>query len=520
MKHIKIFILAALGFAAFTNVVKSQDFRRAQTFEDAWAASCRVCVSSARGTGCFVGTVGNVAYILTNYHVVTNDKTARLDFWTNGRMESVTAKVALRAYNQGMPADFALLTCDAQELKVIDPPWVALGGADASPSVGAVIVSSGAPDGRFPQCWKGQVLEYYNGKTAIFSPPPVPGQSGSAICEYVDGELFVTGILTWLIGEKGRDDSKGGAIPIANLYKAIGARGTDVDWHGPDSSPIPPNATECADVTAVAPCVLEFTQENCPPCEDAKKDVNELKAAGFNVYVFDVASERGAEYVARYGIEKTPSFVVLDDRFNKAGIFTGAGHYDEIKALLERFRGGLVNEPPAIKEKDEEPAPAETFLDSLPIPRTNFSDFRQRPAVYEVSGDVGLFDESDQRWQDLKNKHGKLFGRDDNEENDGENEEKRPRIGDKIKDNLLDSIADKLNAILSQHVEKATDTARKSWNNAKYSLIAGLIFIVALGVVIADVIVGVFKILARKVSTKYTQIRAALEVAKKEPDKK
>lgn len=519
MKHIKIFILTALGFVTFANTIGAQDFRRAETFEDAWSASCRVCVSSARGTGCFVGTVGNTAYILTNYHVVTNDKTARLDFWTNGRMESVTAKVALKAYNQGMPADFALLTCDAQELKVIDPPWVALGGADASPSVGAQIVSSGAPDGRFPQCWKGQVLEYYNGKTAIFSPPPVPGQSGSAICEYVDGELFVTGILTWLIGEKGRDDSKGGAIPISNLYKAIWARGTDVDWHGPDSSPIPPNATECADITAVAPCVLEFTQENCPPCDDAKKDVAELKAAGFNVYVFDVASERGAEYVSRYGVEKTPSFVVLDGSFNKAAIYTGAGHCNEIRAILESFGRGLKNEPPAIEEKDEDPAPAETFLDSLPIPRAHPSDFRQRPAVYEVSGDVGLFDESDQRWQDLKNKHGKLFGR-DNEESDGETDDKRPRIGDKIKDNLLDSIADKLNAILSQNIEKATDTARKSWNNAKYSLIAGLIFIVALGVVIADVIVGVFKILARKVSTKYTQIRAALEVAKNEPDKK
>ena len=268
-----VLLAAAPCFAA--DVADDYPFVRAQTFEDAWKASCRVCVDGARGSGTHVGGVANAAYIMTNYHVVTKNDSARLDFWTNGKMESVRGVVVWRAYNAQKAEDFAAIAVRVDDLKKINPPWVALGGADARPSVGAVIVSSGAPDGRFPQAWKGQILEYYRGETAIFSPPPVPGQSGSAICEYVDGELFVTGILTWLIGEKGNDNSKGGAIPVANIYRALEERGTNVDFHD-DASPIPPGAQECSEL--VGPCVLEFTQANCPPCKDAETDVAQLRA--------------------------------------------------------------------------------------------------------------------------------------------------------------------------------------------------------------------------------------------------
>lgn len=224
---------------------QAQVFRRAKTFEDAFDASCRVTVDNARGSGTFFGVDGAKAYILTNYHVVTTAKRATLDFWTNGQRQSIQGVIDWRYYDATTPCDFARIAVDANDLKRIDPPWVALGGADAYPTINSVIISSGAPDGRFCQVWKGWNETYYNGRTLIFSPPPVPGQSGSGIVERLGDDLFITGVLTWLIGEKGRDDSKGGAIPIANLYKALDdLPATDAGvFNVPDA--IPPNATEC-----------------------------------------------------------------------------------------------------------------------------------------------------------------------------------------------------------------------------------------------------------------------------------
>ena len=138
-------------------------FRQGVTFEDAHAASCRVRVNGARGSGIFFGVDGDSACILTNYHVVTNNQIAAFDFWKDGRLQTVTGTISWKAYNANEPYDFAIGKVKVSDLKVIDPPWIPLAGSDAAPSVGAMIVSSGAPDGRFTQAWKGQVLEYYSG---------------------------------------------------------------------------------------------------------------------------------------------------------------------------------------------------------------------------------------------------------------------------------------------------------------------------------------------------------------------
>ena len=477
--------LGVVVLLAATSPLLGIEFRLANSFEDAHGASCRVCVPGARGSGLFVGTKGDDAYILTNFHVVTKNKTARLDFWTNGVMESVVGRIVWRAYDlSDDPEDFAVVVVPVQELKAIDPPWVPLGGSDARPSEGAMIISSGAPDGRFPQAWKGQILEYYNGKTAIFSPPPVPGQSGSAICEYIDGQLFVTGILTWLIGEKGNDDSKGGAIPIANLYKALGKRGVNVDYHSPGVSPVPPNATECAETDVSGPCVLEFTQSDCPPCVEAQKDVEFLRALNVPVYVYDVESELGAEYVKRYKIERTPTFTLLDDGFKPIQSFIGAGKGDEIRTAYESVKQkisnntknaensnskgddapsesglhfllptdtGKVASPPDKNNKDDGSTPPEgrvfaspltpeppSFSSNAPLnlpelapilPQT--ADFRNRAPVFEFAGDVGFFEDSDERWQELKRRRNR-----DNQQNEDDQSSSEDNARQRLKDRV------------------------------------------------------------------------------------
>lgn len=516
-----------LGFMSIVNTADSAEFRRAQTMEDAWAASCRVCVNGARGSGMHIGGVGNAEYILTNYHVVTDNKTARLDFWTNGKMESIDAVVVWRAYDAKEPEDFAILSVRGDELKKIDPPWTPLGGSDARPSVGAVIVSSGAPDGRFPQAWKGQILEYYNGKTAVFSPPPVPGQSGSAICEYVNGELFVTGVLTWLIGEKGRDDSKGGAIPVANIYKALSKRGVNVDYRDQNASPIPPNASECAEQTAKAPCVLEFTQSDCPPCREAENDVAQLRAFGIRTYVYDVATELGSEYVKRYKIERTPSFVVLDSEFKPLKTITGAGKCDEIRAEIEKIKpkpdqngnkgGGAAelgsDETPLPAPQGAAPPPDWTTPLNLPelAPITTQNDFRNRPPVYEYVGDVGFFEDSDQRWQDLKRRY---KDKDREEDEIPEENERKPRLGERLADGAIDSITGKINEQIDGIIQKMKDDLRGKWEAIKLTLLMGFCLVVVVALLIAEGIVAFCKLVWRKASGKFQTLRKALNAFK------
>ena len=81
-KRISIFLISCA--VCVLSPVYAHEFRRAKTLDDAHSASCRVSVSNARGTGSFIGVdkEKNQALILTNYHFVTNNKQATLDFWT------------------------------------------------------------------------------------------------------------------------------------------------------------------------------------------------------------------------------------------------------------------------------------------------------------------------------------------------------------------------------------------------------------------------------------------------------
>lgn len=525
MKKILLLIVAVAAFA-FCAAVNAVEFRRATDFETAHDAVCRISVSGARGTAFFIGCYDGDAYFMTNCHVVGNNRTATLDFFNNHGRETIGARIEWRANDGNLPADFSYLIVNADDLKAIDPPYLQLAGRGARPSEGAMIISCGAPDGRFTQSWKGQILEYYNGKTAIFSPPPVPGQSGSPICEFIDGELFVTGILTWLIGEKGRDDSKGGAIPIGNLYKALERRGNvnNVDYHGQDLSPIPPDATECAEtVTPTAPCVLMFTQANCPPCVDAKKDVDALRADGVAVYVYDVATERGSEYVARYGITKTPTFLILGDNFAPVEQIEGAGKKDEIKAVLERLakkEETPVEAQPKPTTNEAVDAPVVDLPALAPIAPVK-PDFRTRPAVYESAGDVGIFEESDRRWQNRGKRNGggdADKGKSDDKSVDDDDAQggvkPHGKIGEKLTGGAVDAITSKIEKRIDEKVNAMKDKVRETWNAIKYRVVMALLLLVAVGVIVGEGLVVGLRFLWRKAKQKAGEIRAALELLK------
>lgn len=529
MKRLNLIIV--MFCAAF--VVQSavgHEFRRAFTLEDARGATCRVCVSGARGTGFFVGVEDGYACIFTNFHVVEKNQVARCDFWTNGYMESVTGRIVWRAYDLNKSYDFAQIRVPVDDLAKIDPAWLQFGGSDAMPSVGSIIISSGAPDGRFPQAWKGQILEYYNGKTAVFSPPPVPGQSGSPICEYIDNELFVTGILTWLFGEKGRDDSKGGAIPVANLYKALGKRGANVDYHD-DASPVPPNATECAENIAVSPCVLMFTQEDCPPCLEARQDVAFLRALNVPVYVYDIATELGTEYVKRYQIERTPTFTLLDKNFKPVQSFVGAGKSDEIRAAYEKIKaqsqvpekskdappegqgGDAPNSelPPVLSDSGRVASPSVPSVINLPelAPLPEKSDFRLRPPVYESAIDVGIFDDAENHWQELKRRRNK--GNEDDQPKDDDQSTKEDKARPRLKDKIQDGTSEIISQSINKTIENLKIKMKEKWEAAKFTILAGFCLIVIIALLIAQIIIEMMKWLWNKGVAKWREIRVAID---------
>lgn len=408
MKKKTIFLTLVLAFSCV--VCSAVEFRRATTFEDAYKASCRVSVSNARGTGTFIGydREKNRCLILTNYHVVTNHNSATLDFWTNGVRQSIGGKIIARFYDPNPPYDFALIEVDPNELAKINPPYVALAGKGAAPDNNSYILSSGCPKGRFAQAWKGKVLGYYNGTTVMFQPGPVPGQSGSGVISEIDGQLWLTAVLTWLLGTEGSDDSRGGAIPVAKLYEAL--QGQKNISNPFNDSPIPPDAVECA---IKDPIVIEFTQNDCPPCVEAGKDVNAIRNEGFEVRALNVSESDEAKRLAvKHKINGTPTFIVVTQDEKEYSRYTGVGKAAEILADLAK-----------LTEKDEVPVEAfpekpttedepyadkiyQCFLDSGTFVEPDES-FRTRAPVYEYEleqGDANFFTDADGTWRSRNRK--------------------------------------------------------------------------------------------------------------------
>lgn len=406
MKKLIFTILAAILVA--TNANAGEDFpRRGKTFFDVWKASCRVEVPGARGSGLYVGDDDEGrSNVFTNYHVVQNATTCVLQFRTNGEPVDVSGRVYARYYDANLPADFALIEADRAALERLGVPYIPLAGAGVYPTENSYIISSGAPKGRFVQAWKGKILGYYNGSTALFEPGPVPGQSGSAIVSEIDGELWVTGILTWLIGQEGADDARGGAIPISKLYEAAKGTRTSV----PNFSPIPPGAKECAETDAElleiaakakAPFVLEFTRDDCLPCKDAEKDVQEIREAGFSLWSFNVSETEDAERRGRaLRVVAYPTFIVFSSEGKELERFIGSGR---ARKIIERLKRAKEDEEKELATESEPTAPLRDTDDAakLSLELSNDEDFRTRSPVESVD-DVSFLDKSEKIWKNRR----------------------------------------------------------------------------------------------------------------------
>ena len=415
-----ILLLIAILFAL---PVDGGEIRRACTFEDAYRATCRVSAGNSRGTGTFNGfTSDGSGIVTTNAHVVGNSQNVILDFWTNGKQETARGVVVARFFDARRPSDFAIIKINKDDIDRISPPYVALGGTNSAPAPNSYFYSAGAPKGRYVSAWVGKTLSDTMQGSFSFQPGPVPGQSGSAIISRVNGELWQTGILTWLIGNEGADDSKGGAIPISSLYAAASGWAQAVHSEGR----IPEGARECSD-HFVAPAVLCITAPNCPPCVQAKKEVTSLQKNGVRVYVWQNDTPAGVTVAKRYSVQYTPTFILVNDKWQEEKRFIGAGHRDAIEIEYKKL---LKESGKSIKLAND--------LNGFYI------DLNQKPDVYEVAGPLDFLSESQKKWEERLNKNN---CQPLDKEKDEKNEEKTGLIIDKIQkdvDALNVSIIDKI----------------------------------------------------------------------------
>lgn len=340
----------------------------ARTLEDLHAASCRILAfdtsgRGAVGTGTICGVLAEDYCILTNWHVIGARRSVRVQFFGNGQLIESAGTVIAAWHDDTQPYDFALITVPISSLTGYEPPYVPLADPGVEPAAGETILSCGCPEGRWPMAWKGHIDEG-GGDTFRFIPAPKEGQSGSAIVQRIDGKLFVTGILTWRIGDERRDTEermRGGAIPIRKLYDAY--RGCCQTRGG---SAVPPGAKWCAqaryavlsvekpDQTAAKKTgtaardgieVLFFTQSGCIPCREAEAIVQRYVSLGYAIRTIDMGSGTGYEEGRSRSVSCTPTFIVLE---HAGGTTREITRFTGVRSLEERLaRIFSGSQPPA-----------------------------------------------------------------------------------------------------------------------------------------------------------------------------
>ena len=350
----RLALLAALGTMLFGSLCFATDFRRAKpTLSDVHAASCRVRVSNASGSGLFIHYENEKCYFLTNHHVVESNGTATLDFWSNSVMQSVKGRVVSRYRNDKQNRDFAVIEVNAAELKKIDPPYIPLAPVEPAKLDGLEIMSAGGPRGRFVVSWRGKNGSY-DGGIITFSPPPAHGQSGSGICAIIDGEIYAVATLTYLLGEEGRDSSKGGALPVINFANALYGRSSSV---AEDTNATPRH--RLIPVVSRQYSILAFTSDDCPYCVAAKPGLDQIARDGENVRIVDTSTSDGVRVANNYNVTETPTYLVVDATNKEVGRVTAMnvkvqGSYEALRIALVNARA-LVQEP--APEVDPEPIP-------------------------------------------------------------------------------------------------------------------------------------------------------------------
>ena len=197
--------------------LSSPAFAKFLTLNEIGEASCRVNADDARGSGTSIAQDKQFIYVLTNAHVVGNSRRATCEFFRYGRKTAPLAgEVIWRAYSEQRVLDFAIIRVPKSLFGSMPPRIVPLAPPTHIVKKDDYIASAGCPQGRWLQLWEGHALSTGSQSRVLFTPPPLGGQSGSGVYTMIKGNTHLAAVLTWRV-----DDDKGGAIHIANFWRAI-----------------------------------------------------------------------------------------------------------------------------------------------------------------------------------------------------------------------------------------------------------------------------------------------------------
>jgi hypothetical protein len=175
-------------------------------FDQVIRATVRVTVSNVCGSGTVVGrSQDGSAIVLTNAHVAgtTRGRMVNVERWNlSGSSERSTATIIASGYGRGTNVDFALLKCNPQFAKDVEPIPI----ADRYPNTQSLITTFGCPRCEWPSL---QVLRLNRKEGQILSwkPEAIGGRSGSSVIDYTDEGPRVVGLLTWAGGGEGLGQS-------------------------------------------------------------------------------------------------------------------------------------------------------------------------------------------------------------------------------------------------------------------------------------------------------------------------
>lgn len=86
------------------------------------------------------------------------------------------------------------------------------------------------------------------------------------------------------------------------------------------------------------PELLMFTQEGCPPCVPVHEIVSELEGELSDKVTFKtVHAENDFETFRKYGVQATPTIIILDSSGNVVRSFVGGSDKDTLKSELEKL---------------------------------------------------------------------------------------------------------------------------------------------------------------------------------------
>ena len=207
----------ALLSACLFFVLPSSASAKFLTLNEIGEASCRVNADDSRGSGTAIAQDKQFVYVLTNAHVVGNSSRVTCEFFRYGRKtRPLGGEVLWRAYSERRVLDFAVIKIARSLFGSMPPRIVPLAPAGHLIKKNDYIASAGCPQARWLQLWEGHALSDSSQSQVLFTPPPLGGQSGSGVYTVIKGNTYLAAVLTWRV-----DEDKGGAIHIANFWRAI-----------------------------------------------------------------------------------------------------------------------------------------------------------------------------------------------------------------------------------------------------------------------------------------------------------